>query len=137
MDPTTPSFTPFLKSSTTSLIHSKRVDTPVRSTPFSHSDRRQPLKSDAPTCIYIYAGDGFHSDGHRMGVSHNLPPHLAKQKALAAAEERAKKARLMGPGGKLGGTKAMGKSMRELAMEVGRSLFSLIHRGTFSSMPLG
>ncbi|CDZ96996.1 wlm-domain-containing protein [Phaffia rhodozyma] len=67
-----------------------------------------------------YTGEGFHSTGHRFGTSHNLPPHLAKLKALAAAEDRAKKARIMGPGGRLGGAVTVGKSMRELALEAAK-----------------
>jgi len=65
-------------------------------------------------------GEGFLSNGTRVGVgvAHDLPPHLAKAKALAAAEERAKKQRLMGPGGKIGGVKRVGKTPRELAADV-------------------
>ena len=49
-----------------------------------------------------YAGEGFHSPGIRLGVgtSHNLPPHLARLKALEAAEKR--RARGSGGGRRLG-----------------------------------
>ncbi|KAL7410498.1 WLM domain-containing protein [Mrakia frigida] len=72
-----------------------------------------------------YSGEGFLSNGTRVGVgvAHDLPPHLAKAKALAAAEERAKKQRLMGPGGKIGGVRKVGKTPRELAADVS-SIFS-------------
>jgi len=53
-----------------------------------------------------YSGEGFHSRGIRLGVgtSHNLPPHLARLKALEAAEKRR---RAGGSGGRrLGGGKA-------------------------------
>ncbi|KAG8996311.1 hypothetical protein FRB94_008401 [Tulasnella sp. JGI-2019a] len=66
-----------------------------------------------------YAGEGFHSAGARLGqgVSHDLPPHLAKEKALAAAEKRRQAAILMNGGGKLGGSNQAGKSIRQLAAE--------------------
>lgn len=50
-----------------------------------------------------YSGEGFHSPGIRLGVgaSHNLPPHLARLKALEAAEKRKKGA--SGAGRRLGG----------------------------------
>ena len=49
-----------------------------------------------------YSGEGFHSRGTRLGVgtSHNLPPHLARLKALEAAEKR--RARDSGGGRRLG-----------------------------------
>ncbi|KAF8529901.1 WLM domain-containing protein [Gautieria morchelliformis] len=67
-----------------------------------------------------YAGEGFHSEGARLGagVSHDLPPHLAKIKALQAAERRRKTASVLGSGGRLGGrTTGRSKSPRELAAE--------------------
>ncbi|KIJ47862.1 hypothetical protein M422DRAFT_28664 [Sphaerobolus stellatus SS14] len=67
-----------------------------------------------------YAGEGFHSPGVRVGagVAHNLPRHLAKQKALEAAEKRRKALETMSGGGRLGGsTKHRTKSPRELAAE--------------------
>jgi len=33
-----------------------------------------------------YSGEGFHSVGKRLGVSHNLPAHLARIKAFKEAE---------------------------------------------------
>lgn len=71
-----------------------------------------------------YAGEGFFAPGQRLGqgVSHDLPPHLARQRALDAAERRAK---ALGGVNRLGGkawtTKGLIKSPRELAAEV--SLF--------------
>ncbi|KAJ7216778.1 WLM domain-containing protein [Mycena haematopus] len=50
-----------------------------------------------------YAGEGFFSKGQKLGVSHNLPPHLARAKALEAAEKRRKTGLLIGNGGRLGG----------------------------------
>jgi len=51
-----------------------------------------------------YAGEGFFSPGHKLGVSHNLPPHLARTQALAAAEKRRQISQTLGGGGKrLGG----------------------------------
>lgn len=51
-----------------------------------------------------YSGEGFHSRGVRLGVgtSHNLPPHLARLKALEAAEKR-RGAGGSGAGKRLGG----------------------------------
>jgi len=68
-----------------------------------------------------YAGEGFFSKGHRLGVnvSHDLPPHLARQKALEAAEKRRQTAQVLGTGGRLGGraTNNRGLSLRELAAQ--------------------
>jgi DNA-dependent metalloprotease WSS1 len=67
-----------------------------------------------------YSGEGFHSAGRRVGVgiSHNLPMHAGRTKAVEAAEKRAKQQRLLGgPGRTLGGRKDS-KSPRELAAEV-------------------
>ncbi|KAI0962377.1 hypothetical protein AcV7_001234 [Taiwanofungus camphoratus] len=67
-----------------------------------------------------YAGEGFFSEGHRLGanVSHNLPPHIARQKALEAAEKRRHANLIMSGGGRLGGTRIKSnKSPRELAAE--------------------
>ncbi|KAJ6623161.1 WLM domain-containing protein [Mycena sp. CBHHK59/15] len=52
-----------------------------------------------------YAGEGFFSKGQRLGtnVSHDLPPHLARVKALEAAEKRRKASSVLGHGGRLGG----------------------------------
>ncbi|KAL7747185.1 hypothetical protein RI367_007396 [Sorochytrium milnesiophthora] len=48
-----------------------------------------------------YSGEGFHSNGHRVGqgVSHNVPAHLSRQQALAAAEKRRQMQQLMLPSG--------------------------------------
>ncbi|KAL0571984.1 hypothetical protein V5O48_009986 [Marasmius crinis-equi] len=67
-----------------------------------------------------YSGEGFFSNGQRLGtnVSHNLPPHLARAKALEAAEKRQKISGVMGGGGRrLGGSIQSNKSLspRELA----------------------
>lgn len=65
-----------------------------------------------------YAGEGFFSEGKRLGenISHNVPQHLARQKALEAAEKRAKTSRVLGSGGRLGGSaRNAGLSPRELA----------------------
>ena len=67
-----------------------------------------------------YSGEGFHSEGRRLGanVSHDVPPHIARQKALEAAEKRRKISVVLGGGGRLGGTTRSYKSPRELAAEV-------------------
>ncbi|KAL7009240.1 hypothetical protein EMMF5_001438 [Cystobasidiomycetes sp. EMM_F5] len=66
-----------------------------------------------------YSGEGFLSDGKRMGGSHNLNPYEARAKALAEAGKRAKLAKIMGPpGGRTLGVANRanaGKSPRELA----------------------
>ena len=81
-----------------------------------------------------YAGEGFHSVGVRLGVGvgHDLPPHLAKIKALEAAERRRRTASVMNGGGrKLGGSlTGRKKSLRELAAEVMSSQVSQL--GSFS-----
>ncbi|KII93965.1 hypothetical protein PLICRDRAFT_411312 [Plicaturopsis crispa FD-325 SS-3] len=68
-----------------------------------------------------YSGEGFHSKGHRVGmnVSHDLPPHLARAKALEAAEKRRATASVLSGGGRLGGRAPGGKGMtpRELAAQ--------------------
>ncbi|KAJ1558629.1 hypothetical protein HK096_008780 [Nowakowskiella sp. JEL0078] len=54
-----------------------------------------------------FTGEGFESEGRRLGqkVSHNAPIHLARQKALEAAEKRRKTNQIMGivGGHRLGG----------------------------------
>ncbi|KJA28650.1 hypothetical protein HYPSUDRAFT_34122 [Hypholoma sublateritium FD-334 SS-4] len=65
-----------------------------------------------------YAGEGFFSAGHRLGtnVSHNVPPNVARIKALEAAEKRVKMERVLNGGGRLGGrSRNTGLSPRELA----------------------
>ena len=67
-----------------------------------------------------YDGEGFLTKGRRLGinVSHDLPPHLARQKALDAAEKRRQVSAVLGGGGRLGGITRSTKSPRELAAEV-------------------
>nr|GAT47439.1 predicted protein [Mycena chlorophos] len=67
-----------------------------------------------------YAGEGFYSKGNRLGtnVSHDLPPHLARAKAIEAAEKRRQKAQVLGGGGRRLGSGRLGTaglSPRELA----------------------
>ncbi|OAX42114.1 WLM-domain-containing protein [Rhizopogon vinicolor AM-OR11-026] len=68
-----------------------------------------------------YAGEGFFSPGHRLGagVSYDLPPHLARLKALDAAERRRHTNSVLGGGGRLGGrtTALQDMSPRELAAQ--------------------
>ncbi|KAG2044554.1 WLM domain-containing protein [Suillus americanus] len=69
-----------------------------------------------------YAGEGFFSPGHRLGVgvSHDLPPHLGRLKALEAAEKRHRANGVLSGGGRLGGariTALQGMSPRELAAQ--------------------
>ena len=78
-----------------------------------------------------YAGEGFHSEGKRLGasVSHDLPPHLARQKAAEAAEKRKQIGAVLQGSGRLGGAPRGNKSPRELAAEVRRGiLHSLMAR---------
>ncbi|KAJ7654167.1 WLM domain-containing protein [Mycena rosella] len=67
-----------------------------------------------------YAGEGFFSKGHRVSadVSHDLPPHLARAKALESAEKRRQTALMLGNGGRLGGRiNAANLTPRELAAQ--------------------
>ncbi|KIY73506.1 WLM-domain-containing protein [Cylindrobasidium torrendii FP15055 ss-10] len=70
-----------------------------------------------------YAGEGFFSAGRRLGAghSHNLPLHVSKARALAAAEKRDRVGRVMGDSGgqKLGqsGRIQSKLSPRELAVQ--------------------
>ncbi|KAG5732136.1 DNA damage response protein WSS1 [Termitomyces sp. T112] len=67
-----------------------------------------------------YAGEGFFSKGHRLGssVSHNVPFHLVRAKALEAAEKRREISRILGAGGRLGGRiNSKGLSPQELAAQ--------------------
>ena len=71
-----------------------------------------------------YSGEGFYSKGHRLGqgVSHDLPPHIARTKALEAAEKRRRIGVMMSGSRRLGGAGNAGnKSPRELAAEVSMS----------------
>ncbi|KAF9225350.1 WLM-domain-containing protein [Gyrodon lividus] len=66
-----------------------------------------------------YAGEGFFSHGHRLGVgaSHDLPPHLGRLRALEAAEKRRGASGLSKGGGRLGGQSSALEKLgsRELA----------------------
>ena len=54
-----------------------------------------------------------------MNVSHNDPPHIARRKALEAAEKRRQTSQVLGGGGRLGGqNRNAGLSPRELAARV-------------------
>jgi hypothetical protein len=68
-----------------------------------------------------WAGEGFHTPGVRLGggVSRDIPPYLARQRAITAAEKRKAHNGLMAGGGRLGGGQGVPKmSLRELAAEV-------------------
>lgn len=71
-----------------------------------------------------YSGEGFFTPGQRLGVgvSHNLPPQLARKKALEAAEQRRVTTAIMDNGGgqRLGGRGGAvnPKQLRELAAQV-------------------
>ncbi|KAF8559943.1 WLM-domain-containing protein [Imleria badia] len=66
-----------------------------------------------------YAGEGFFSPGHRLGagVSHDLPPYLARVRALEAAERRRRAETLTTGSGRLGGRSSALEKLnpRELA----------------------
>jgi DNA-dependent metalloprotease WSS1 len=66
-----------------------------------------------------YAGEGFFTPGQRLGVgmSHNVPIHVARSKALEAAEKRMKMSQVLGGGGRLGETNR-NLDPRELAARV-------------------
>lgn len=69
-----------------------------------------------------YSGEGFHSDGHRLnGLRVN--EYEGRKRGLAAAEKRLARQRIMGRGGVLGGSKAAGKSLRDVVAEVSRRSF--------------
>ena len=68
-----------------------------------------------------YSGEGFFGNGKRLGTetSHNLPPHLARAKAIEAAEKRRKLHTISGGGArKLGGKLPKGLNPRDLAAQV-------------------
>lgn len=70
-----------------------------------------------------YAGEGFFSAGKRLGenVSHNVPLHVARQKALEAAEKRRNISRILnGSGRRLGGlgSNTTGLTPRQMAARV-------------------
>lgn len=72
-----------------------------------------------------YAGEGFHSKGHRLGenVSHNVPPHIARARALEAAEKRRKIRGMFGGARRLGGSVVRRDlSPRELAAQASSGL---------------
>lgn len=93
-------------------------------------------RSQFPICQYLseleneyytlrgsgYNGEGFYSEGKRLGqgVSHNAPISQAKSKAAVAAEKRKAISGVMkGSGQRLGGpSRTQTKSPRELAAEV-------------------
>ncbi|KAI3622493.1 WLM-domain-containingprotein [Moniliophthora roreri] len=70
-----------------------------------------------------YSGEGFFSKGQRLGVnvSHNLPLHQARAKAIEAAEKRKRVGQVLGGGGqRLGGGHLKGNldlTPRELAAQ--------------------
>lgn len=66
-----------------------------------------------------YAGEGFHTPGHRLGenVSHNLPPHIARARALEAAERRRRFSSILGGARRLGGAPRRDLTPRELAAQ--------------------
>lgn len=77
-----------------------------------------------------WSGDGFHSDGVRVGkgTSHDLPQHVAKEKAVLAAEKRRQMEGLMAGSGRALGRGAatstmFNKSMQQLAAEVRHVFF--------------
>ncbi|KAI0051428.1 WLM-domain-containing protein [Auriscalpium vulgare] len=67
-----------------------------------------------------YSGEGFFTKGYRLGagVSHNIPPHVARLRAIEAAERRQNNSYLTSGGGRLGGgtLSSLGLSPRELAV---------------------
>ena len=68
-----------------------------------------------------YSGEGFFGNGKRLGTgtSHNLPPHLARAKAVQAAEKRQNLQIVLGGSArKLGGKLPKDLSPRELAAQV-------------------
>jgi DNA-dependent metalloprotease WSS1 len=65
-----------------------------------------------------FSDEGFFGNGYRLGqgISHNVSPALARQKALEEAEKRRKIEGLMTKGGRrLGGGDGYGLPLRELA----------------------
>ena len=76
------------------------------------------LLCNQPASYYL----GFFSKGHRLGtnVSHNLPPHRAREQAVAAAEKRRKISQTLGGSRRLGGHPNSDRALtpRELAARV-------------------
>jgi len=69
-----------------------------------------------------YSGDGFHSVGKRVGagISHDVPVHKVRAKAIEAAERRAEQQRLLGgPGRRLG---TSGERLKEVINKTPREL---------------
>lgn len=67
-----------------------------------------------------YTGEGFLSEGKRAGSSRNLPPHLAREKALQGAQRRNHINSIMGPadGNRLGvGKSTFGKTPKQMAAD--------------------
>jgi hypothetical protein len=85
----------------------------------------------------VFLGDGFFSDGARLGGSHDVPLHIGRIKALEAAEKRRTKLLLMSGGGKLGGGSiaTKGMTMREVLAEV-RFVYRLLRVFSFFFFPL-
>jgi hypothetical protein len=69
-----------------------------------------------------YAGEGFFSPGKRLGgdTGVDVPPHIARVKALEAAEKRRQLEEIMKGGGRLGGGVPGDRALtpRELAARV-------------------
>lgn len=67
-----------------------------------------------------YTGEGFFSEGKRAGSTRDLPPHLAREKALQGAQRRQQINSIMGAAGgnRLGpGRSNIGKTPRQMAAE--------------------
>ncbi|EKM61412.1 uncharacterized protein PHACADRAFT_247978 [Phanerochaete carnosa HHB-10118-sp] len=66
-----------------------------------------------------YAGEGFHTPGRRLGenISHDLPPHIARARALEAAEKRRRIGNMLGGARRLGGAPRRDLTPRELAAQ--------------------
>ncbi|EFI28710.1 hypothetical protein CC1G_13736 [Coprinopsis cinerea okayama7 len=67
-----------------------------------------------------YAGEGFYSPGHRLGgssssSSRDVPPHVARQKALEAAQKRKQVSQVLGSGSRTLGGLGGGPSTRNLS----------------------
>ena len=68
-----------------------------------------------------YAGEGFYSEGRRLGgKSHNVSQHVSRTKALEAAEKRRQNSHILGNApNRLGGAgRNYGLSPREMAARV-------------------
>lgn len=65
-----------------------------------------------------YSGEGFFSNGRRVGTTHGLSPHLTRAKALAAAENRRRIGLISGRGRIDGSAAQKGMTPGQLAAEV-------------------